>query len=414
MPGPATAVRAAGPATRRGGLPLAIWGIGFGIFAQGTSELMLAGLLPEMAGDLGVTIPQAGWLISAFALGMLVGAPVLAVLTLRWPRRLALLVFLGVFVISHVVGALSESYGLLFAMRFLGAFAYAGFWAVGGSTAMSMVGPERRGRAMSIVAGGLTVATVIGLPAGTWIGQLFGWRGAFWAVAILSAFAALVLLASVPKLRSENPPSVREELRGLRPPRLWLSYGMTAVATTALLGTFSYLAAMLVEVTGFDSAWVPAVLFGYGLGALIGIAIGGKAADRFPRAVLGIGFAGLLVASLLLSLLAHHAVATATLVVAVGLLGFSTNPALNSRFLAIAPEAPTLSVSGNISAFNVGITLGPWIGGLVLSGGYGYPAIPAVGAGIAALALLLWGWDIALQARRRAREAREKIAASTG
>lgn len=395
---------------RQSGLPLAIWGIGFGIFAQGTSELMLAGLLPEMAADLGVTIPQAGWLISAFALGMLVGAPILAVLTLRWPRRFALLVFLGVFVLSHVVGALSDSYGLLFAMRFVGAFAYAGFWAVGGSTAMAMVGPERRGQAMSIVAGGLTVATVIGLPAGTWIGQLFGWRGAFWAVAIISTIAALVLLASVPALRAESPPSVRAELRGLRPPRLWLSYAMTAVATTALLGTFSYLSAMLLETTGLDSAWVPAVLFGYGFGALIGIAIGGKAADRFPRAVLGIGFAGLLVASLLLSMLAHQTIATVVLVVAVGLLGFSTNPALNSRFLAIAPKAPTLAVSGNISAFNVGITLGPWIGGLVIAGGHGYPAIPAVGAVIAALALALWGWDLILQAKQRRHEQQNELA----
>ncbi|WP_293781526.1 Cmx/CmrA family chloramphenicol efflux MFS transporter [uncultured Aeromicrobium sp.] len=401
-------------ASRRDRLPLAIWGIGFGIFAQGTSELMLAGFLPEMASDLGVTIPQAGWLVSAFALGMLASAPILAVLTLRWPRRLALLVFLGIFVLSHIVGALADSYGLLLAMRFIGAFAYAGFWAVGGSTAMSMIGPERRGLAMSVVAGGLTVATVIGLPAGTWIGQLLGWRGAFWAVAILSSVAALVLLASVPKLRTENPTSVRQELRGLTPPRLWLSYAMTAVATTALLGTFTYLAAMLTTTTGLDSAWVPAVLFGYGFGALVGIAMGGKAADQFPRAVLGIGFAGLLIASLLLSLLAHHTVATVLLVVAVGLLGFGTNPALNSRFLAIAPQAPTLAVSGNIAAFNVGITLGPWIGGLVLSGGHGYPAIPALGAGIAAIALLLWVWDLALQARQGSREAPQEASSVTG
>ncbi|HLT60657.1 MAG TPA: MFS transporter, partial [Microlunatus sp.] len=244
------------------GLPAAIWGIGFGIFAQGTSELMLAGLLPELATDLGVTIPQAGWLISSFALGMLVGAPVLAVITLRWPRRAALLAFLGVFMISHVISALSGSYAVLFAMRFVGAFAYAGFWAVGGSTAMALAGPGRGGRAMAVVAGGLTVATVVGLPASTWLGQLLGWRGAFWAVAILSAAAALVLLGSVPTLRVETPPSLRAELRGLRPPRLWLSYAMTAVFTTALLGTFSYLAAMLLQTTGLAAAWVPVVLFG--------------------------------------------------------------------------------------------------------------------------------------------------------
>ncbi|MFD6792081.1 MULTISPECIES: MFS transporter [Prauserella salsuginis group] len=191
---------------------------------------------------------------------------------------------------------------------------------------------------MSIVAGGLTVATVVGLPAGTWIGQHLGWRGAFWAVAVLSSVGAAAIIAAVPPLRPENPPSLRNELRGLRPPRLWLSYAMTAVATTALLGTFSYLAAMLIETTGLDSTWVPAVLFGYGFGALIGIAIGGKTADRHPRAVLGIGFTGLLMASLLLALTAHHVGTTVVLVVALGVLGFGTNPALNSRFMTIAPR----------------------------------------------------------------------------
>ncbi|GAB33371.1 MFS transporter [Gordonia otitidis] len=313
---------------------------------------------------------------------------------------MSLLLFLAVFVLTHVVSALTDSYGLLFAMRFVGAFAYAGFWAVGGSTAMAMAGPKRRGQAMSIVAGGLTVATVLGLPAGTWIGQHFGWRGAFWAVAILSAIAAIAVLAVVPRLRPENPPRVRDELRGMAPPRLWLSYAMTATATTALLGTFSYLSAMLLETTGLDPAWVPAVLFGYGLGALIGIAAGGRAADRIPRAILGIGFAGLLITSLLLALTAHRAEMVVALIFLLGLLGFSTNPALNSRFMTIAPKAPTLAVSGNISAFNVGITLGPWLGGLALDAGYDYPAIPAVGAAIAGIALLLWGWDLALQRHR--------------
>lgn len=382
-------------------MPLAIWIIGFGIFAQGTSELMLAGLLPEMAADLGVTIPQAGGLVSAFALGMLVGAPVLAILTLRWPRRFALLVFLGAFILSHVVSALTGDYWMLFAMRFVGAFAYAGFWAVGGSTAMALAGPQRHGRAMSIVAGGLTIAIVLGLPAGTWIGQHLGWRSAFWAVAILSTVAALAVVAAVPALHASNPPSLRDELRGLTPPRLWLSYAMTAVVTTALLGTFSYLAAMLVQTTGLTPGWVPVVLFGYGLGALIGITIGGRTADRVPRATLGIGFTGLLVTSLLLAVTAQHTTPVVMLVFLLGLMGFVTNPALNSRFMSIAPNAPTLAVSGNISAFNVGITVGPWLGGLALASGYGYPAIPTLGAAIAGVALLLWGWDLVLQARHR-------------
>lgn len=377
-------------------MPLAVWGIGFGIFAQGTSELMLAGLLPELAADLGVSIAQAGLLISAFALGMLVGAPLLAVLTLRWPRRRALLTFLVVFILSHVAGALTGSYLVLFATRFAGAFAYAGFWAVGGGAAMALVGSGRRARAMAIVAGGLTVATLVGLPAGTWIGQHFGWRGAFWAVTALSAAALVAIATTVPALRPERPPRAIAELRGLRRPRLWLSYAMTATATAALLGTFSYLAVLLTVTAGLDPAWVPAALFGYGVGAVLGIVVGGRLADRFPRAVLGLGFTGLLLASVALASTASVPLAAIALTVLLGFIGFSTNPSLSSRVVEIAPRAPTLVVSGNVAAFNVGISVGPWLGGLVISAGYGYPSVAWIGVALAALALLLWAADLTL------------------
>src|SRR5687768_6393818 len=166
-------------------MPIAIYVLGLAIFAQGTSELMLTGLLPELSQDLGVSISDAGLLISAFAIGMLVGAPVLAVVTLRWPRRTALLTFLAVFALTHVVGALAPNYEVLLATRAVGAFVYAGFWAVAAVTAVGLVEDDRRGRAMSIVAGGLTVATIVGLPAGTAVGQHLGWRAAFWGVALM-------------------------------------------------------------------------------------------------------------------------------------------------------------------------------------------------------------------------------------
>ncbi|MEU6412377.1 Cmx/CmrA family chloramphenicol efflux MFS transporter [Microbispora sp. NPDC046933] len=370
-------------------MPVSVLIIGFAIFAQGTSELMLAGLLPELATDLGVTIPQAGLLISGFALGMLVGAPASAILTLRWPRKRAMIAFLAIFVLAHVVGALTSSYAVLFAARFAGAFVYAGFWAVGGSTAMALVPPDRRGRAMSMVAGGLTVATVIGLPAGTWIGQNLGWRGAFWGVAVLAAVAMLAVLAKVPDLRHATTPRVRDELRGLAVPRLWLSYAMTAVSTAALLGTFSYLGAMLVDTTGLDADWVPAVLLTYGIGALLGIAVGGRAADRRPLGILAAGFTGLLITSIALALTAAHPIPVVILVVLLGLAGFGTNPALNSRVFRIAPAAPTLAVAGNTSAFNVGISVGPWLGGVALTAGLGYPAVAWIGGCLAVVTLAL-------------------------
>lgn len=381
-------------------LPLAIWVIGFGIFAQGTSEVMLSGLLPEMASDLRVSIPQAGWLISAFALGILVGAPIMAVSTLRLPRRPVLVAFVAVFILTHVVSAVADHYALLLAMRGIGAFTYAGFWAVGASTAMSLVPHERRGQAMSIVAGGLTIAVVLGLPAGSWLGQMLGWRSAFWAVAVLCTLAALLLLGTVPAIRHDRPPRMSDELRGIARPRLWVSYAMTATATTALIATYAYLGAMLPTTTGLDRDLVPLALFGYGVGSCLGIIIGGRTAHSYPRAVLGLGFAGLGLCLLLLSLFAGIAAVALPLVFALGLFGFSTNPALNSRTFAIAPAAPTLSTAGNTSAFNIGITAGPWIGGAALNVGWGYQAIPAIGAGIAALALALWAWDCALLSRR--------------
>ncbi|HET6292516.1 MAG TPA: Cmx/CmrA family chloramphenicol efflux MFS transporter, partial [Kribbella sp.] len=275
-------------------MPLAVYILGLAIFAQGTSELMLAGLLPELAGDLGVSIPDAGLLISAFAVGMLIGAPVLAVVTLRWPRRTALLVFLAIFAVTHVAGALTPNYTVLLITRVVGAFVYAGFWAVAAVTAVGLVQPNNRAKAMSVVAGGLTIATIIGLPVGTVIGQNLGWRAAFWAVAAMSVLAMAGVISTIPGGRPdpESAPQLRNELRAMGNPRLWLSYATTALITAAILVIFSYLAPLLTESTGLPSEAVPGVLALYGVGSLIGITIGGRTADATPFRTLFVGIAG--------------------------------------------------------------------------------------------------------------------------
>ncbi|MBF8193954.1 MFS transporter [Nonomuraea sp. K274] len=370
-------------------MPLAVYILGLSIFAQGTSELMLAGLLPEMAADLQVSVPEVGLLISAFAIGMLVGAPVLAVVTLRWPRRTALLTFMAVFVLSHVVGALTSSYGMLFATRVAGAFVYAGFWAVAAGTVIGLVPVASRGRAMSVLAGGLTVATVIGLSAGTVIGQHLGWRAAFWTVAGMTVLTAIGLVATIPGGRpaTEALPRVSAELRSMINPRLWLAYGTTALTTGALLATFGYLSVLLVDTTGLDSAWVPAVLALYGAGSLIGITIGGRTADARPFPTLYAGVAGLVVTSVALSMGASVPAVAIALVFLLGAFGFVTNPALNTRAFALAKDAPTLAAAGNVSAFNVGITAGPWLGGLAIDAGLGYPSVAWIGAAIGVVSL---------------------------
>ncbi|TMR28697.1 Cmx/CmrA family chloramphenicol efflux MFS transporter [Actinomadura geliboluensis] len=380
-------------------MPLAVYVLGMAIFAQGTSELMLAGLLPEMATDLGVSVPDAGLLISAFAIGMLAGAPVLAVLTLRWPHRRTMLAFLAVFVLTHVVSALAPGYWLLFAMRIVGAFVYAGFWAVAAATAVALVPQNARGRAMGVVAGGLTVAAIVGLPAGTMIGQHLGWRAAFWAVAAMSAAAMAGVAATIPAGRTGSAaPRVLAELRAVAVPRLWLLYGTTALATSGLLVTFGYLGALLTETTGIAEAWVPGVLALYGVGALIGITAGGRTADTRAVPTLYAGFAGLTVVSVLLALTAESPVPVVALVFLLGFVGFATNPTLNTRAFGMVDGAATLVAAGNVVAFNIGITVGPWLGGLALDAGMGYPATAWIGAalGIAALGAVALG-----QARRR-------------
>lgn len=385
-------------------MPLAVYILGLAIFAQGTSELMLAGLLPELASDLDVSIPDAGLLISAFAVGMLVGAPVLAVVTLRWPRRTALLVFLAVFVLAHIAGALTPNYEVLLATRIVGAFVYAGFWAVAAVTAVGLVPVNRRAKAMSVVAGGLTVATIIGLPAGTVIGQHLGWRAAFWSVAALSTLAMGGVLATIPGGRSaqDSVPQLRSELRAMVSPRLWLSYATTALITGANLVVFGYLAPLLTEGTGLPSGAVPVVLGIYGVGSLIGITLGGRTADATPFRTLSVGIAGVVAFSMVLALWAATPVVAIAAVFLLGGFGFATNPALNARVFGLAERAPTLATATNFAAFNVGITIGPWLGGLAINAGTGYPALGWIAAalGLAAFATVIIAALLPISPRR--------------
>ncbi|RFS84786.1 MFS transporter [Actinomadura spongiicola] len=370
-------------------MPRAVYVLGLAIFAQGTSELMLAGLLPGMADDLGVSVPDVGLLISAFAIGMLVGAPVLAVLTLRWAHRRALLAFLAVFTATHVIGAVTPDYWVLFGTRVVGAFVYAGFWAVAAATAVSLVPPTARGKAMGTLVGGLTVAAIVGLPAGTVVGQHLGWRAAFWAVAAMSVVAMVGVAATVPAGRrsSEDVPRTRDELRAVALPRLWLLYGTTALSTSGLLVIFSYLGALLTETTGVAESWVPAVLVLYGVGALLGIVVGGRTADAHAVPTLYVGFAGLVVVSAALALTAAWAAPTVALVFLLGLVGFGTNPTLNSRAFGMVDGSATLVAAGNVVAFNIGITVGPWLGGLAIDAGAGLASTAWIGAVLGVLAL---------------------------
>ena len=369
-------------------MPIAVFVLALSTFVLGTSEFMLSGLLPEIASDLGVSIPDAGLLISAFAVGMLVGAPTMAAATLRLRRKLTLIATLLVFLAGHVVAALAPTYGVLFGTRVVSAVAAAGFWAVAAVTTIGLVPVERRGRAMATLVGGLTVANVLGVPAGTFVGQHAGWRSAFWVVAALSTVAIAGVLLAVPSTeRSSAGHSLRTEFGVYRNPRLWLALLITASSTAMTIATFSYLSPLLTDAAGLSAGWVPAVLGLYGVGALLGVGVGGRLADLRPWHTLAAGITGTMLVLVALALGGTRPVVAVTGALLLGLTGFVINPALNVRVFALAADAPTLAGATNVSAFNTGILAAPWLGGLTIGAGLGYLSVTWVSLALGAVAL---------------------------
>ncbi|WP_069744532.1 Cmx/CmrA family chloramphenicol efflux MFS transporter [Streptomyces sp. EN23] len=393
-------------------MPFAVYVLGLAVFAQGTSEFMLSGLLSGIAADLDVSLSAAGLLTSAFAVGMVVGAPLMALFSRAWPRRRALLLFLAVFVAVHAVGALTPGYGVLLASRFVGALANAGFWAVALSTAVAMVPDRLKGRATAVVVGGVTVACVVGVPVGAVLGERWGWRSAFWAVAIVSLPAFLAVLRTIPGGRGDRPArggtdagtapvseatpapeaasvSVRDELRVLTGPRLRRVLLTMALVQGATFCTFSYLEPLLTRETGLGAGWVPVALALFGAGAFAGVTVAGRFADARPVAVVATGMAALAVGWAALALAAGSPVLTLALVPLLGLLAFGTGTALITRVLGLAPGAPTLAGAFSTTAFNLGATVGPWAGGLALDAGFGHRAPAGVSALLMVAALLV-------------------------
>ncbi|MDT0322940.1 Cmx/CmrA family chloramphenicol efflux MFS transporter [Streptomyces millisiae] len=368
----------------RSRLPVAVYVLGAAVFALGTSEFMLSGLLPEVADDLDVSIPAAGLLISAFAIGMVVGAPVLAAATGRLPRRLTLVWLLAVFAAGHVVGALAPNYAVLFVCRVVSALACAGFWAVGAAVAISLVPNDARARAMAVMIGGLSIANITGVPGGAVLGQSLGWRSAFWAVALLAAVGlvgVLLLVPHTPRAAAGEGPRLRDELRIYRRGMVWLASATIALFAAGTFCFFSYLAPLLTDVSGLAEGWVPVALVLYGVGALGGTALGGRLADQHMFGTLYAGLASAAGVLVLVALLVSVPVAVVTLAGLLGFASFLCAPGLNARIFNVAgAAAPTLAGATATSAFNTGNTIGPWAGGLVIDGGLGYAWTAWLGA----------------------------------
>ncbi len=337
--------------------------LALGTFLMGTTEFVVAYLLPEIAGDLQVSVARTGLMITVFAVGMIVGAPLTAMLTLRLPKRLTLMLALGVFAAGHVIVALSSNFTLVLAARFLTAIATGAFWAVANvAAARAAAGPAASSRALGLVGAGAMLANVVGVPLGAIAGQFMGWRGPFWALAALAA-AAIALIARTVGRDSgdEEAVSIRSELTALRSGRLWLVLAACATTTGGVLAAYSYISPLLTDRSGIASGMVPLVLVGFGLGALVSSLVGGRLGDRRPHTVTVTAATGATLLLLALSLLVSYAVPTILLVALLGFFGLGANPVLMSLAVRFARQAPVLASALTVSAFNLGTAIGSWI-----------------------------------------------------
>jgi len=363
-------------------MPFALYALTAGAFGIGVTEFVIMGLLLEVSADLGVTIAAAGLLISGYALGVVVGAPLLTALTARWPRKGVLIGLMVIFILGNAAAAIAPSYGLLMAARGLTAFAHGTFFGVGSVVATGLVAPERRASAIAIMFTGLTVANILGVPFGTWLGQHYGWRATFWAVTAIGIAALAVLALLVPKDKlAPEAFDWRSDLRAMLRRPVLLGLLTTVLGYAGVFAVFTYIAPALTGITGLPASAVSPVLLVFGGGLILGNLLGGKLADRhLNRTVLG-SMLALAVVLGLMGFALHNSIAAVVFVGLLGAAGFATVAPLQMWVLQKAEGAgQSLASSLNIAAFNLGNALGAWIGGIVIEHGPGLGAVAPISA----------------------------------
>lgn len=389
-------------------MPLTLLMLAISAFAIGTTEFVIMGILPEVAHDLAVSLPSAGLLVSGYALGVAVGAPILAVLTSKLPRKPALQMLMLIFVAGNVLCAVAPGYNVLMAARVLTSFAHGSFFGIGAVVAASLVAADKRASAIALMFTGLTLANVLGVPFGTFIGQEFGWRATFWIVAVLGVISLAGLTLLLPRQAQVESTSLLKEFRVLTQPATWLALMMTVLGFGGVFVVFTFIAPILEQVTGFSPRAVTLVLVLFGVGLTVGNTVGGKLADRaLLPALMGI-LALLTVVMIAFAWTSHAAIPALVTIFIWGIAAFATVPPLQTRVVEQASAAPNLASTLNIGAFNLGNAGGAWLGGLALSHGYGLDRLPLVAAAVAFAALLLT--MLAAWQDRRAPASRQALA----
>lgn len=375
-------------------MPIALFALTLSAFAIGTTEFVIVGLVPTIAQDLGVTLPSAGLLVSLYALGVAIGAPVLTALTGRWNRKVVLLSLMGLFIIGNILAWMAPNYSSLITARILTGLAHGVFFSIGSTIATSLVTKEKEASAIAIMFTGLTVALVTGVPLGTFIGQTFGWRATFLTVAALGAIALIGSTVLVPRnLKQSKPATLRQQLEVITHPRLLLVYAMTAIGYGGTFTAFTYLTPILEDVTGFAPGMVSLLLLVYGVSVAAGNIWGGKLADRFgPTTALYIVFGGLAAILFVLTFSAYNPVTAVITLLVWGAFAFGNVPGLQVYVVQLAerytPHSVDVASGLNIAAFNIGIAVGAWLGGHVVAD-MGLMNTPWIGGVIVLSALFL-------------------------
>ncbi|MEU4301051.1 MFS transporter [Kitasatospora aureofaciens] len=378
-------------------MPLALFALAVTAFAIGTTEFAAMGLLPQVADSLHVSIPQAGWLISAYALGVVVGAPLLTALAAGRPRKTVLVALAGLFATGNLLCALAPDFWTLAAARLIIGLPHGAFFGAGAVGAAELVAPDRRARAVAVMFSGLTVANIVGVPAATLLGQHLGWRATMLVVVLIAAAGTLAIARLVPVLPSPAQSGLRHELRAFRSGQLWLALATVVLGCGGLFACYSYISPLLTEVSGYASGSVTLVLALFGVGMTIGNVLGGFAADRALRPTVCAAFVLLSAALALLAVTAHARWSAAVTVVLIGLFGFAIVPAVQTLVMQKARSAPTLASATVQGAFNLANAQGAYFGGLALDAGFGWTSPTLVGSGLAAsgavVAVLAWAAD---------------------
>ncbi|MFV2176500.1 MFS transporter [Actinomadura sp. LOL_016] len=370
-------------------MPVALLALIISAFGIGTTEFITMGLVPQLTDEFDVSVPAVGLLVSAYAFGVTVGAPVLTALGARLPRKTMLLGLMVLYLAGNVVSALAPSYGVLMTGRVVASLTHGAFFGIGAVVAAELVAPDRKARAIALMFTGVTLANVLGAPAGAAIGQQFGWRAAFWAIVAIGLVAFAGLAALVPAQPRPEDAGLRTEIAAFARPQVWLALGMTAIGYAPVFAIYTYIEPISTRVAGFDGGAVPIVMVLFGVGLVAGNLFGGRLADRALTPAIYATLGGITVVALVFSITAHSRAALVVTVVVFGFVGFASVPPLQMRMLNAAEGAPALASAANIGAFNLGNALGPFLSGLAIDAGLGYTSTSWVGGGLGAAGLAI-------------------------